>query len=131
MAPFTMVGYNIKRVLLESRVGFQCEIYIVPPFTTIPAHSHNNVRNNIVFLNGLMVFEKSGNSLELISPQDSGRGFIIDPGEMHSAFTKGQWGIFMTEQYWLDNEPVIPLHLNWQNGRPIDDQHEKQLIEAK
>jgi quercetin dioxygenase-like cupin family protein len=121
----TNVG-GLKIITLESRGGYQRQLCIVPPRTVIPRHSHNNVRTNIIFLAGHVVFHKGDKSIELSSPQDSYRGFIIDPGEDHGCHTLGQDFIFLTEQYWLDNEPVRSLHLNWR-GEPINQDHANQL----
>lgn len=73
-----------------------------------------------------MIFEKSNRQLNLCSPADSGRCFIIDPDEEHGAWTLDQTGIFISEQYWLGGEPLKSLHLNW-NGQPINEEHAKQL----
>lgn len=121
----TDVG-DIKIITLEVKEHYQKQLCIVPPRTRIPLHKHSNVRTNIIFLHGNVVFLKGGRSLELIAPQDSGRGFIIDPDEEHGCYTMGQHFIFLTEQYWLNNEPVRSLHLNW-NGEPINQEHANQL----
>lgn len=117
---------GVRIVTLEARGNYQRQLCIIPPRTRIPLHSHKNVRTNIIFLAGHVVFNKGERSIELSSPQDSYRAFIIDPGEEHGCFTLGQDFIFLTEQYWLEGEPVKSLHLNW-NGEPINGEHAKQL----
>jgi quercetin dioxygenase-like cupin family protein len=117
---------EVKIITLEKRVNYQRQLCIVPPRTIIPRHSHKDVRNNIIFLSGHVVFHKDDRNLELSSPQDSYRSFIIDPGEEHGCHTLGQEFIFLTEQYWLNNEPVRSLHLNWR-GEPINQDHANQL----
>lgn len=117
---------DIKIITLEQRENYQKQLCIVPPRTRIPRHSHNNVRTNIIFLHGNVVFLKSEKSLELLAPQDCGRGFIINPGEEHGCYTLGQHFIFLTEQYWLENTPVRSLHLQW-DGEPMNEEHARQL----
>jgi hypothetical protein len=113
-------------VTLAKKEGYQKQLCIIPPRIQIPSHNHKNVRTNIIFLEGFAVFIKSGKSIELVSPQDACRSFIIDPGEEHAAYTLDRHCIFISEQYWLENEPVRSLHLQW-TGDPINQEHEKQL----
>jgi hypothetical protein len=118
---------DVKIITLE-RWGdsYQKQLCIIPPWTKIPLHRHENVRTQITFLHGWSLFYKNGVERELTFPQDCGRSFIIDPSEEHGCFTQVQPLIFITEQYWLNNEPVKSLHLNWQ-GAPINEQHAEQL----
>lgn len=121
---------GITIITLVSLESYQKQLCIIPPRTKIPSHHHKNVRTNIVFLDGFAIFIKSGRSLELLSPQDSGRGFIIDPDEEHSAYTLDRHCIFITEQYWLENEKVRSLELQWE-GAPMNKEHEEELIRSR
>lgn len=117
---------NIDLVTLVTRKGYQKQVCIIPPYTKIPSHKHPNVRTQITFLHGHAIFTRGGKEIELNSYTDAGRTFIIDPDQEHSAETKGEHCAFMTEQHWLNNEPVRSLHLQWV-GEPINKDHEKQL----
>lgn len=121
---------NVIIDTLVSNKNYQRQICIVPPWTVIPEHSHKNVRTQITFLHGFAIFEKGGRSIPLYTHSDSGRSFIIEPDEAHSARTQEQFCIFLTEQYWLNDEPVRSLHLNW-IGEPINKDHEKQLTSRR
>lgn len=120
------IGNIYGMTLIVREPNYQKQLFIIPPNTKIPLHKHDNVRTQIIFLEGEMVFERSGRLLELFSPADSGRAFIIEPDEEHGAITKGQAGIFISEQYWLGGKPLSSLHLNW-NGEPLNEEHARQL----
>lgn len=117
---------NLLIVTLVRKENYQKQLCIIPPNTKIPSHKHHNVRTNIVFLYGWVMFKKSEREIELTSPQDCERRFMINEGEAHAAETKEQHCIFISEQYWLDNENVRSLHLQWE-GEPINKDHEEQL----
>lgn len=121
----TNIG-GIKIITLERRANYQRQLCIVPPRTVIPRHFHDNVRTNIIFLAGHVVFHKGERNIELSSPQDSYRAFIIDPSEEHGCHTLGQDFIFLTEQYWLGDSKVRSLHLQW-TGEPINEEHANEL----
>lgn len=125
MSTINKVG-NLLIITLSSSGNYQKQLCIIPPHTKIPKHSHQNVRTNIVFLYGWVSFTSAEKSIELSSPQDCERRFMINEGEEHSAETKEQHCIFISEQYWLDNTKVKSLHLQW-NGEPINEEHGKQL----
>lgn len=102
------------------------QLCILPPRTLIPLHKHHNVRNQITFLHGHVVFKKQGKEIELNSYANAGRSFIIEPDEEHGAETFEQYCVFITEQFWLDGEEVKSLHLQW-SGPCINKEHEEQL----
>lgn len=116
----------IEEFLLVEKPDYQKFLYIIPPRIKIPSHRHSGVRVNITFLDGQMIFFKGDRQLELFSPADSGRSFIIEPDEWHGAYTVGQCGIFITEQYKLTDKTLISPALNWE-GDPINAEHAKQI----
>lgn len=101
------------------------QIFIIPPRTHIPPHAHPDVRSRITFISGDMLFFKTGKEMELKSPLDNGKTFIIGPGVIHGVYTFDEIGVFMNEQEW-GVEPALGAHLNW-IGAPINHEHAAML----
>jgi len=115
----------IVGITLKACDRYLKQIFIIPPRTHIPPHAHPAVESKITFISGDMLFFREGKEMELISPADNGKFFIIKSGVIHGAYTFDEVGIFMNEQTWH----IIPkkgVHLNWQ-GAPINHEHARML----
>ncbi len=121
-------------LVLYRQPPFQVELWILPPNTTAPEHSHPNadiflvhvtgelkvwVGDNLVLGPDLTVAGENGVT------KSNGNFVRIAPGQKHRAETGPLGAAFMNVQMWLDGKPRS-TDLDW-NGDALNDNHKKKL----
>ncbi len=105
---------------------FQVQMWICPPNSHIPDHSHPGVNNVQVLLSGQVYLRHNG--VLVLSPEEmqtaanvgarvNGTLVVIMAGETHGAEVGPLGGAFLSIQHWLHEEPTS-VELNW-DGPPL------------
>ena len=138
----TSVHDGIARVgdytglILYRQPPFQVELWIIPPNTESPAHSHPDVDIFLVHVCGeIKVWV--GEELVLGPAQtvpdkngvtkSNGNFVRLPPGQVHRAGTGPMGGAFINVQHWLDGKPRFTSD-NWEGGA-LNEEHKKKLEE--
>lgn len=105
---------NITSVLMHREGQFQIQMFIVPPHTIVPEHTHPNVDSYEIYGGGEIRFSHSG---KLLSADDeckkdpaSPMGLStlhrtivrVKPNDIHGGFTGENGGVFFSVQHWLN-----------------------------
>lgn len=113
---------------------FQVQMWLCPPESVIPDHSHPNVDSIQVFLCGDICFRKNGEltiNQEKLDVQEDGVQALntfstrILPTDTHGASIGKRGGAFLTFQHWLKGEPQS-VELDWE-GEPLDAEHKSKI----
>jgi len=104
--------YKIQDVLgvVLYRCGqFQVEKFTVPPYYTIPEHTHPNVESYEMYISGDIAFSHSGlwvtedNLIKLPKSADNVGALIkVRTTDKHGGCFGGQGGVFISIQHWLN-----------------------------
>lgn len=115
----------------------QAQIFIVPPNTVLPEHTHPNVEVALVYVTGQFFACKDGIPVvtaEQMIHDSSGncplawKRVDLEPGGRHSATVGPQGCVFMSFQRWVDGNPNS-IHSDWV-GQPLGENHIKELDAA-
>ena len=106
---------DVTSVLMHRQGQFQTQMFIVPPHTIIPEHTHPNVDSFEIYGGGEINFSHSGKlvsfSHECAVDPDSPMGlaklhrqFIrVKPNDIHGGFFGANGGVFFSVQRWLND----------------------------
>ena len=106
---------NVTSVLMHRQGQFQTQMFIVPPHTIIPEHTHPNVDSFEIYGGGEIHFSHSGKLLEAdgecaVDPDSPMglsrlRGSIVrvKPNDVHGGYMGENGGIFFSVQHWLND----------------------------
>lgn len=106
---------NVTSVLMHRQGQFQTQMFIVPPHTIVPEHTHPNVDSYEIYGGGEIRFSHSGKLLsedhECVIDPDSPMGLAalhrtivrVKPNDVHGGFTGENGGVFFSVQHWLNN----------------------------
>ena len=138
--PTIAEGYNrvgpFAGLTLYRGGPFQVQLWLCPPLSEIPDHSHPDVDSIQLYLSGQVYLRLNGE--QIIKPEDvfetegrcSKHGYAIRvrPHDTHGASIGANGGAFMTFQHWLKGEPQS-VELNWR-GEPINAEHAARLLQV-
>jgi hypothetical protein len=105
---------EVKALLLFREGSFQVQIFTVPPYYIVPAHTHPNVESIEVYVGGQIRFSHRGNFVfEGRDPVDNldispfkWRMLRVSPEDRHGAVVGATGAVFISIQRWLnDIEP--------------------------
>ena len=125
---------NVTSVLMHREEQFQTQMFIVPPDTIIPEHTHPNVDSFEVYGGGEMFFSHSGrlaNLKEDIKEDMESkfktckiRGHVIrvKPNDKHGGTFGKEGGIFFSVQHWLNNVKPYCVAKDY-NGKTMGEHH--------
>ena len=106
---------NVTSVLLHRKEQFQIQMFIAPPHTIIPEHTHPNVDSIEVYAGGQVHFSYYG---KILIPEEdciedcysefglaAKRGVTIrvKPDDPHGGYMGENGGIFLSVQHWLND----------------------------
>lgn len=106
---------NVTSVLLHREGQFQTQMFIAPPCTIIPEHTHPNVDSIEVYAGGQIYFSHSG---KLITTKENctkdlkstlgvstnrGLAIRVKPNDPHGGYMGENGGVFLSVQHWLNN----------------------------
>jgi hypothetical protein len=142
------VSANMQAVGIESKVGavdatllyregeFQVEMFSVPPHHIIPAHTHPNVDNIQVYVDGEIKFSHQGKFVfevtDSMAPNDSApfnwRMLRVKPEDRHGAIAGSSWARFISIQRWLNGIPPHCVAADYDG--PVMDQAHLLLVKS-
>ena len=125
---------GLSGLVLFRQGFFQVELFLSPPNTFIPEHTHPDVDSYECFLQG-MEFNLNGETItslnEATKEQD---GYPIQmhstirvrPNERHGGKTSDKGGAFISIQHWLNGVEPSNVGLNW-DGKTMGTIHTNHL----
>ena len=125
---------TISGIVLFRTGNFQVELFLCPPNTLIPEHTHPNVDSYECFLHG-MEFNLDGkivHSMEEASKEKNGyptslhNTIRVRPNATHGGSTSETGGAFISIQHWLNGVKPSNVVQNW-DGNAMGNIHAKQL----
>lgn len=106
---------NVTSVLMHREGQFQTQMFVVPPYTIIPEHTHPNVDSIEAYGGGEINFSHSG---KLVVPENEcvldkespfglaalrGQLIRVKPNDLHGGFFGENGGVFFSIQHWLND----------------------------
>lgn len=106
---------DVISVLLHREGQFQTQMFIVPPCTVIPEHTHPNVDSIEVYAGGQIYFSHSG---KLVTTKENctqepeeklglsthrGLTIRVKPNDPHGGYFGENGGVFLSVQHWLND----------------------------
>lgn len=106
---------DVTSVLMHREGQFQVQMFIMPPHTIIPEHTHPNVDSIEVYVGGQLHFSHKGELIisedeciedpecEFHLPKKRGTLIRVCPNDVHGGYSGENGGVFFSIQHWLNN----------------------------
>lgn len=141
MVPFAGAVDHIEgvtSVLMYRHGQFQVQMFVVPPHTVIPEHTHPDVDNIQVYMGGNIQFSVGGRFVSLaenVAPDAGqlglaklrGKMFRVKPSDPHGAFIGEGGGVFLAIQQWLNGTMPDCVARNY-NGLTMGEDHTNKVV---
>lgn len=101
---------DVTGVLWLREPPYQVELFIVPPHTIIPEHTHPNVASYEMFIGGDIAFSHSGRWVTednyIRQHDDTLKGTLIEvkTSDLHGGAFGPSGGVFMSIQKWINDK---------------------------
>ena len=127
---------GISGLVLYRTGKFQVELFLCPPDTVIPEHTHPDVDSYECFLHG-MEFHLDGEiktSMQEAIQEQNGyptclhNTIRVMPNQRHGGRTSNRGGAFVSIQHWLNGIEPSNVGLNW-DGNTMGNIHTSHLQE--
>lgn len=117
LVPCKMLERNIAAFTIRKHGNEQTQLFIVPPYTFVPDHTHPNVNVRIKVLSGKTELRKAGRKL-MDYGVESDRIYNIEAGEPHGFSTFDQPVVFVAMETWLNGVSPDSVEKDWV-GEPL------------
>jgi len=121
--------YGITQCVYKN---FQVQMFVVPPMTVIPEHTHPNVDSYEVYCGGHIMFSHGGKWVktnEEVQESDEydlsilrGKKIRVKPNDLHGGCFGPSGGVFLSIQHWINDVTPSCVSKDY-DGIALDSEH--------